>query len=265
MKRIHWITLALLLIAWTQDSADFRKVQNDTFGKGEFLQFRIHYGIITAGYATLKVADYYSYLNGRKCFHVVGRGQTSSAFDWFYTVRDQYESYIDTEALIPWHFKRHIREGSFESYTETRFDHSNGQANYTNNKKVVIPFEVPENIQDVISAYYYARTVYDNEQIQPGDRISLRNFIDRKTFNLQAEMVGREVIKVNGQKYRAIKMDVLIEDAGMITDGSTISFWASDDKNKIPLRVDSELMIGSIKADLVEYANLMHPLSSKVD
>lgn len=265
INRFCWILLLFIAVSWTDSGQDFRKIPNTTFGKGEFLKFRIHYGVITAGYATLKISEYYTYLNGRKCFHVVGKGQTSSGFDWFYKVRDQYESYIDAEALFPWQFKRHIREGGFESYTETRFDHAQQKAFYTNQAKKIIPFDVPENIQDVISAYYYARTVYDYDELKPGDRISLRNFIDRKTFNLQAEMIGRETIKVSGQSYKTIKMKVLIEDAGLITDGSTITFWASDDKNKIPIRINSELLIGSIKADLVEYANLRHPFTSKVN
>ncbi|MEM9987294.1 MAG: DUF3108 domain-containing protein [Bacteroidota bacterium] len=46
----------------------------------------------------------------------------------------------------------------------------------------------------------------------------------------------------------------------MITDGSKIQFWISDDANKIPLRIESELMIGSLRCDLIEWRGLRHPL-----
>ena len=101
--------------------------------------------------------------------------------------------------------------------------------------------------------------------LQPGDRFPLRNFIDRKTFGLEAELIERETIKVEGQKYKALHMKLLIEEAGLITDGSKIEFWISDDANKIPLRIQSDLAIGSLKADLIETRGLRHPFEAAID
>lgn len=254
--------LAFVCLSWRGD--DFYTVKNDTFHRGEFLKFRIHYGLITAGFATLEVKNERKIINGRSCYHIVGQGFTNPTFDVFYKVRDNYETFMDEESLLSHRFNRYIREGGFENYSETHFDQQNGKALYIDHKKRRTTYDVPANIQDVISAFYYARTRYDQDSLKPGDRISLHNFLDRKNFGLEASLLAREKIKIDGQWYNALKMDLLIEEVGLVTDGSTIVFWISDDDNKIPLRIQSDLAIGSLKADLVEYENLRNPFKAKI-
>lgn len=253
----------MTMIAWQVESD--RHIPNHTFSKGEFLKFRIHYGIVTAGFATLEVMPDPTYVQGRKCHHIVGKGFTNSAFDIFYKVRDHYETFMDEEALVSLRFNRHIVEGGFESYTETHFDQHRRKARYIDNKKRITHYDVSRHAQDVISAFYYARTRYDQDSLKPGDSMSLENFIDRKNVALEARLLEREVIKIDGISYKALKMALLVEEAGMITDGSKIVFWISDDDNKLPLRIQSDLMIGSVKADLVEYQNLRNPFSARLD
>ncbi|MEO0472594.1 MAG: DUF3108 domain-containing protein [Bacteroidota bacterium] len=259
MNRIICIMLGSLLPILTV--GQLRHVPNQTFQKGEYLKFRIHYGLITAGYATLEVESEAAIINNRRCHHIIMRGFTHPGFDWVYKVRDVYETYCDEQSLLSLRFNRHIREGKFESYTETHFDHETHLAHYIDNKKRRRQYKVPENIQDVISAFYFARTYYHQDSLQKGDRISLRNFIDRKTVGLEAEFLQREPIKVKGTNFHALKFSLLIEESGLVTDDSKIVFWISDDNNKVPLRIESDLMIGALKADLIEWEELLHPLN----
>jgi hypothetical protein len=276
MKPLRFFLSLLLLIlglfpAWASGDSLFAQshlpqIENQTFRRGEFLKFRIHYGFVTAGFVEMEVAEKAKYENGRRCYHIIGRGYSSPSFDVFYKLRDVYESFMDEEMLVSWRFNRSIKEGSFESYSETHFDHHQGQARYINfTKDQRQTYEVTAGIQDVISAFYYARTKYDTDALAVGDKISLRNFIDRKTVSLEARVLAKETIKIDGQHYQALKMDLLVEEAGMITDGSEIVFWISDDANKIPLRIESKLTIGSLKIDLIEYQNLVHPFTARLD
>ena len=267
MKQLTYSLYILLLlggILQAQTGAPLRQIHNSTFQKGEFLKFRVHYGFVTAGFATLEVAPKSKYVKGRPCHHILFKGFTSPTFDVFYKVRDTYESYFDEEALLSWRFNRTIKEGGFSSYSETHFNHYEGKAHYYDKNKRHTKYDIPSHIQDVISAFYFARTRYQHNKLKIGDRINMRNFIDRKTFALEARLQKKETIKVNGTKYKALKFDLLIDESGLITDGSKIKFWISDDANKIPLRIESELVVGSIKADLIEYKNLKHPFSAKI-
>ncbi|MDP5171000.1 MAG: DUF3108 domain-containing protein [Bacteroidia bacterium] len=272
MKKFHSLLLSIAILMVSggfvgagEPTGTLRTIENHTFARGEWLKFRVHYGFVTAGFLEMEVKPYKAYREGRSCYHIVGRGYTQKAFEWFYSVDDQYESYCDDQALVSWQFNRKISEGNFYSYSETHFDQAGQKARHIDNKKRETIYNVPVNVQDVISAFYYARARYDQRKLRVGDRIEMHNFIDRKPFRLEAKLLARETIKVEDKKYRALKFDLLIEEVGMITDGSTIQFWISDDDNKIPLRVESELMVGSLAADLIEAKGLVHPQSSLVE
>jgi hypothetical protein len=251
-------TLFLLLLAALPA---FRAPQGPApaFARGEYLRYRIHYGFINAGGASVEVAAEPAWEGGARCFLVRGEGHTNSAFDLFFKVRDRYESYIDEQTLLSRRFNRDIREGSFESYTETWFDPGRRKAIYLDEQKQRTEYDAPEGIQDVISALYFARSRHDARALRPGDRISLRNFLDRKTFDLEAVVLGRETFPFQGQDLPVLKFELLIDDVGIITDGGRIFFWMTEDENKIPLRIECELRFGSLAADLEECRGLKYP------
>ena len=90
--------IILLFIFITTVSFDSRK--DDAFDVGEWFKFRIHYGFVNAGYATLEVKE--ATLNNKKVFHVVGKGYTTGMSKFFFKVEDLYESYIDKETGNPY-------------------------------------------------------------------------------------------------------------------------------------------------------------------
>lgn len=257
---MRWITSILVMtcLAWSS----FPKVENDTFQEGEYALYRMHYGFITGGYASVRVSDTLHQMDGKSCFHLEAKGWTTSSFDLFYKIRDRYESFVDKESLLPLHFKRDIKEGGFKSFTEIHFDHEGDTAHYTHRNKTVTPYAVPDRIHDVVSSFFFARATHDHKELQQGSRIPLTCFLDRETFKLEAQMLGRERIKVSGKSYKALHFKLLVEEAGLLTDGGKVDFWISDDKNKLLLRMESELWVGSVKADLVEARSLRHPMES---
>ena len=43
-----------------------------------------------------------------------------------------------------------------------------------------------------------------------------------------------------------------------------MTVWVTDDANHIPIRVESPLVVGKVKIDMMSYANLRHPLTSLI-
>jgi len=97
------LMLSLIFISTTQ-AQELRSIQNNAFKKGEVITYRVHYGIIDAGIARLEVLDEEKKYGNRDAFHIVGTGKSRGAFDWFFKVRDRYETFIDAEAIVPWVF-----------------------------------------------------------------------------------------------------------------------------------------------------------------
>lgn len=243
---------------------DFRNLHQNTFQAGEYIEYRVHYGSVTAGVAKLWVKDKTEQVSGRECYHVIGQGISSKGFSMFFRVNDRYETYIDKESLMSWKFKRKIEEGGFRSYTEVDFDQKKHKAYERKDKrKEIVEYDVPPYIQDVMSAFYYART-QDYSGAQPGDTTRFQNFIDRKVFDLDVLYLGTEVIEVGGNKYRTVKLKPLVREGGIFRHQGDMYLWISDDQNRLPLRVEAGLVIGSVQVDFKKAENLLHPMTCRV-
>lgn len=253
------------LTGFTQGGPEtFRKVNNGAFQRGELLEYRVHYGAVTAGTAKLEVKKDPVMMHGRPCYHMVGQGISSKSFGLFFRVNDRYETYVDEESLMPWKFKRRIEEGDFKHYSEVEFDQVKNKA-YERRSSVshITTYDVPAYIQDVMSAFYYARTM-DYTDAKEGQRYHFQNFIDKKVHDLDVQFLAREVIEVGGIKYRTVKLKPLVREGGIFQHEGDLYLWISDDANRIPVRVESGLVIGSVQVDLDKASNLRHPLTSRV-
>ena len=117
----------------------------------------MHYGFLNASFATLQVNS--ATINNKPVYHVVGHGETTGVASWFFKVDDTYESYFDKVDGKPYRFVRKIDEGGYTNDVEINFDHDTSKAvlNDKKNKKK-LNFTLEDNIQDLISAFYYLGT-----------------------------------------------------------------------------------------------------------
>jgi len=229
---------------------ELRKITNDAFRPGEVLKFRIHYGIVDAGEATLEVKNDLQNFGGRECYHVVGTGKSVGAFNWFFKVRDRYESVVDKEAILPWLFIRRVNEGGYIINQNVSFNHYTDSA-----KSETKTISIPDNTQDLISSFYYARTI-DFTAAKEGDIFQITGYLDDGIIPLNLKFIGRETIESKKGKFRCIKLRPMLQEGRVFKDQEDMTIWVSDDKNKIPIRVQTDILIGSIKMDLEDYSNL---------
>ncbi len=254
--KIKFLALFILLLSTansqTVDYAqnNLRSITNVAFKPGELLTFRVHYGILDAGEATLEVKPELTNLGGRECYHVVGNGKSVGAFDWFFKVRDRYESVVDKNAMIPWLFIRRVNEGGYIINQNVSFNHF---LDSVKSEKATI--SVPDNTQDLISAFYYARTL-DFANAKAGDIFEINGYLDDKVLPLNLKFLGRENVKCKKGTFRCIVLRPMLQEGRVFKDQEDMTVWISDDANKIPVRMQTNILIGSIKMDLVDYTNL---------
>ena len=196
--------------------------------------------------------------NGKHVYHFVGEGKSYSFFDNFFKVRDRYESYADTTNLLPYKFIRNVDEGGYKKYNNVTFNQTNNTAISTNGTYKTTPC-----IQDVVSAVYYARNI-DYSKYKVNDKIPFDMFLDDEVFHLYIRYMGKEKIKTRYGKFNAIKIKPLLLKGTIFEGGEKMNAWFSDDANKLLLRVESPISVGSIKVDMMGYKNLRYPLSSLV-
>ena len=235
-----------------------RKLNQTAFKKGEFLRYDVTYGYFSAATATLEIADFSKRINGRNTFHVVGKGKSAGALNWFFKVEDRYETYIDEQAILPWKFIRHVREGGYELDRDIRFDQYLNTATVTQNGDK--DYNVEPNTQDLLSAFYYARTL-DMQDAEIGQEFVINTFFDRKMYPLKFKFLGSEVVTTDLGSFNCLKFRPMVEKGRVFKEEEDMTLWVSDDANKVPIRLKSDLLVGSIEMDLVEHKNLMRPLN----
>ncbi|MEX1002546.1 MAG: DUF3108 domain-containing protein [Crocinitomicaceae bacterium] len=234
----------------------FIDLNQKAFAPGEKLVYRFTYGVFDAGEATLSVLPTERTVKGRKLLRVRGIGRTVSAFEWFYKVNDLYESYIDAEAMIPWVFKRRVDEGGYKINQDyTFFQHKNEVETEKGNKHAV-----PEHVQDMISAFYYART-FDFSKAKKGQTFAVNIFLDEELFPTKIKYLGKEVIRTRKGKYRCHKFEPVVEQGRVFKSGDALTVWITDDGNKIPIMAKAKIQVGSIKMHLVGWEGLVNPMA----
>ena len=111
-------------------------------------------------------------------------GYTNFAFDWFFKVRDHYESIIDSNEMKPLFFIRKVQEGSTEFEQYYSFNYESQTVN-TGNKLI----NVPENIQDMVSSYFYARTLNLNN-LKKDTILSFNSIVDEEIYDFRVKFLG---------------------------------------------------------------------------
>jgi len=231
-------------------------MNNSAFKRGEQLSFRVHYGILDAGEATLSVTDEARELGGRKTYHVVGLGTSKGTFDWFFKVRDRYETYIDEKALVPWLFVRRIEEGGYKCSQDYVFNHYSEKVSVGDGK--VFPIE--PNMQDMLSAFYQARNL-DLSNAKPGQLFSLKCFVDNEIWPLQVKFIGRETVETDAGTFKCLKFRPIVQKGRVFKKEEDLNVWLTDDKNHIPVKGQADILVGSIKMELTKYSGLANPIS----
>jgi len=255
------VVLLLILLSRPLTAGDeFCGIRNYAFQSGEQISFTVFYNVIglyvNAGTATFSVNA--EKLNNEPVYHLIGEGTSNSRYDWIFKVRDKYESYIDTNNLQPIKFIRNVNEGGYKINENVSF---NRQANTATSEKGTV--KVPNCIQDVLSAIYYARNI-NFEKYKPEDKIPFTMFLDNEIFNLYIKYLGKETIKTRFGKFRAIKFKPLLVKGTLFEGGEKMTVWVSDDANHVPLRIESPIVVGSVKVDMMGYKNLRYPFSSMI-
>ena len=257
MKTLIIIVLFFAAIQVYSQDSQFRTIENNAFDVGERLTFDVKYGFVTAGVAEMYIPKKRR-IAGRDVYHVTFKVNSVSSFDSFYKVRDRYETYIDVEGIFPWRFEQHIREGGFSMDFSAFFDQRKGKVKTSDGS-----YEIPLYVNDIVSAFYFFRTM-DFSKLAVGERIRLENFYRDTVYPLDVKYLGKETIQVDAGEFDCIMVEPIIEAGGLFKSEGNIIVWLSDDELKIPVKVKTKILIGSIDAELTEYEGLKgQPVSQR--
>jgi hypothetical protein len=248
---LYSIVFGLYLGLMSSDFQSLPNVSNSAFQEGEKLRYRITYGFVDAGEAVLEVKSTQKKgVGNRELLQVVGTGRTLAGFNSVFKVYDVYESYVDKKGVFPWIFKRRVNEGGYKLNQDYLFFHDKYKVN-TGAKE----FTVPVGIQDMLSSFYYARTLnFKNAKV--GTVFEFKCFMDDEIWPLKIKYLGDEKISIRKGKFECMKFAPVVQTGRVFKKQDDLNFWVTKDDNHIPILVKAKIPVGIVKLHLVEWSGL---------
>ena len=231
--------------------------KNSAFKAGEEITYKIYYqwskAWVNAGEVKFEVSS--EKLNNKPIYHITGTGKTYPAYDWFYKVRDKYETFIDTATLLPLRFIRNVSEGKNMFYEFVNFNREKKKA-YSPKKTTTIT----DCTHDALSAIYFCRNINFSE-FEHNKVIPINLFLDDKIYDMNIRYIGKENITVALGTFNCIKFKVKMIAGTIFSEDDEMIIWVSNDENKLPIHIETEIIVGTIKVDLIHYKGLVKDLT----
>jgi hypothetical protein len=267
MKRS--ILIIVLLFTTVIANAQLRQVKNEAFQRGEFLTYKAYYdailtGEVIAGNCTFEVTPENKVINDRSTYHIQVIGKTKGAFNFFFKVIDRYETFVDEQALVPWLFIRRVNEGGYIINQDITFNQNKKVAYFKDLKNGrTANVTTPANIQDLVSAIYYCRSI-DLSTYNASQDFAVKFMLDDTVYSTKVIFLGKETINTAIGKVRCIKIKPQVLTGTVFKDPYPVVLWVSDDKNKVPIKAESEILVGKVKLELIGYTGLRNSFTALV-
>ena len=117
----------------------------------------------------------------------------------------------------------------------------------------------------MLSAFYFVRNDLNNKKLQEGAEFHLNMFFDKENHDFKLKFLGREVLNTKFGKIATLKFRPYVMAGRVFKEQESLTFWVSDDNNKMPVKITADLAVGSLDADLEQFKGLKHPLKIIMD
>jgi hypothetical protein len=243
---------------------------NNVFGDGENISYEVSYNWgpiwMEAGVVTFTAKR--EKFVGRDTWHLKSTGKTYAGYDYFFKVRDYYDSWVDPVTFHSIEFRRYIYEGNYNLLNTITFDAerqiaiSNTKSNNNPVRKDTI--RISQCMFDMLSSVYFTRTLNLSE-LKPEVIIPVNILIDDSVYKIEVRSLGKEVIEArDGRHYKCIKFTAKMVQGTIFRGNEDVLIWVTDDENKIPVYIEAKIIVGSVKAYLTEAKGLKNPMRALV-
>jgi hypothetical protein len=244
-------------------------ISNTSFQPGEEVTFRISYNwfILWTDVGEVRFSVMESKVSGIPCLHLLAVGSTYKSWDWFFKVRDRYESWVYPESLKPIVFNRDVYEGGYTIKHRYIFNHQKGIA-YTQTQSNDDPVKkdtlsIPACTHDLVSILYYVRNI-DFSNISVNDTIPVTILLDNEIYNIYFRYRGTEKKKIKKMgEIDCMKFSSMLIQGSVFKGGERMFLWVTNDKNRIPVYIETPIIVGSVRGTLIELKGNRYPVAFK--
>ncbi|HKJ43143.1 MAG TPA: DUF3108 domain-containing protein [Sunxiuqinia sp.] len=195
-------------------------------------------------------------------------GKTYKAYDLFYSIRDTFQSRVTYHGFLPDYFVRRVNHAHNPTIHEYHFHRNTGTIySYIKREDEIafhdtIPFKT--GTSDMLGTVYAFRD-YDYDKLYKDQQVNFTMLVDNKTEDLYFRYLGKEKVKTrNGRTFMCHEVLIRLLGGDFFPDGEYMRVWFTADRNHIPVRVETEILVGSVNAILTDLEHVKYPLTSEI-
>ena len=243
------ITVILMLLVFGYPYNAQAEEPSFPFSPGERLVLQLRWSFIPAGEAVMEVLPTAS-VNGADARHFALTVKTNSFVDAFYKVRDRIDAFTDMQMNHSVLYQKDQHEGKTRRDVVVTFDHENNTAQYTNFNEKRDPIPILPGSFDPFSALYFVRRL----NLESNSAVERPVTDGKKSVLGILRVVKRETIKIRGRSYDTWLIEPDLKHVGGVFKKSPkakLQLWITADKQRIPVRIKSRVVVGSFIGELV--------------
>lgn len=201
---------------------------------------------IKAGSATQEIIE------EQDTVRIVSIARSADWISTFFPVEDRVESIL-TKATPPLlgnsrNYRIKTREGNHRKDKEIIFDHAKRKALYIDHLgKGKVEVAIKDNTHDIYSSFYYVRTL----PLEVGKSVFVSVLDNNELWDVEVQVLKKEKLRTILGEVNTILIKPLIKSEGIFERKGEIFIWLTDDERRIPVKMKTKVMIGSITATLV--------------
>lgn len=192
------------------------------------------------------------------CFVLHARITTDDGlFSAIYPIEDRHVTHVSGAERLPYHYEVWQKEGyNYEAHRVVRYDQQKGRVLYKLNDGPVEIYDVGKRIQNEFSSFFASRVM----PLIPGQPFIVPTFADDRRNEVVVMVREKEILeKTVLGNVTAVVVEPIMKFSGLYDKRGDTVIWYSDDECRVPVKVNSKLIIGSLTADLVAYNNKACP------
>ena len=275
MKKFLLIFLICPVMELGAQAGNDRTAASDAvFADGEYLEYAISYkvSLVNTDVAGVTFRTTMDERDGKSVYTVDALGKVYPFYRWFFDLNDSYISTLDAETLRPLELRAELREGKYRYSSRYEYDWEGRTVrttfrNHKNPDSSRREMPLKEGSFDALALFFNLRGA-DLTELERQGSGTMDLVLEDTIRTIRYRLLGRETKNIRGTgKFRTLKFrcQLATSSGESFEDGSEFTIWISDDRNRIPLYIESPIRVGSIRGRLIEWENLKYPLDSKIN
>lgn len=240
MKRVVFALCAALILCGAEGVPSVDEI----FATGETIDYNLTWLKMPGGSARMTVEPMAGDATKLRLTFVA---QTNPSFSRFFNLRDEIESIVERVSFTTLHYRKLLHEGKRNKDETTVIDPGKHEAVRRGDEYATVPTPV----FDPLSIMLQLRRV----DLVPGQTHRYPVFADGKLYNLEAVVTGRQVLRTEAGTFETVVVEPRMEAGGIFQQKGKMTIWYTDDSRHIPVRIVTDIKIGSITATLKRVTN----------